>query len=235
MPEHVESGQCGCWGCLQEAELRNSLRSSVTLLTSAHHAVMPSGSEEFRTGMEDALLDQLEAAKDPSGEGGGSSGSAKGAPCDLTAVDLEERFRRELARWSDRWGASQRAGGSLSGSVIWAHRESGRLSPEAADTLAKALRSWVSLIQDMLHPPRQTPLDGRCPVCQAVEVQAQDDEGRPVRKAALVAVWDQARIDHVICRHCESVWQRPEFLDLATSMSPDLLANLLRGEASVVR
>lgn len=230
MPEHVEHGECGCWGCIQAAEAHSSLRSSVTLLTEDHHALLPGA--EFQTGKEQALLEQLENAKTPSGEGGGSSGTA-GSPCDLTAVDLQGALVRELAEWSVEAGASQRSSGSLAGSVIWANREAVSLGPEQMASLGEMLRRWVLRIRDLLDPPRMTPIDGQCPLCAAADVGWMDEDGAMVRAPALVAVWSGPRIDHVTCRACDGVWPRTAFIELAAQVNPDLLGRVLRGEAVI--
>lgn len=243
MPEHVESGVCGCWGCLWETETRSGLADSVLLLTEDHsRLVSVEGVPERHT--EVAMLVLLEQAKSPSGEGGGSSGSAAGAPADVSAVDLQQSMERGLAQWWRLYGrgvapaapgvdlASRvRAASGVADAMAWDAQAPG------VEALADLFRSWVLSIRDLLEPPRTTPIDAPCPYCLQLEAEAggPDEEGAASRCHALVAVWAGPRVDHVRCNLCASAWPRTQFLQLAQQLKPELLAALLNPEANVVR
>lgn len=225
MPEHVDGGQCGCWGCVQAVETRRRVLDSVELLTRRHQVI--AGPElEYRVGWEEPLLVQLEQAKVPSGEGGGSSGTA-GSPCDLGAVDLEAQFASELGVLT---GAADRSAGQRLVERVPAAVSLAGDDLVLLELLGQCLREWVVRIKDLLEPQRRTPVDMQCPQCAAVEASSVDEVDGVVHAAAMVAVWSGERIDHITCCACGALWMREQFVALALSARPDLLQALSSAE-----
>lgn len=240
MPEHIETGPCGCWACIQETEARSSIRDSARLLCEDHQVLLQDESGD-RLATEEALLIQLVKAKTPSGEGGGSSGAAAGAPLDLAALDLERLIQHQGNTWLS-WaqaGAQERQSLTLlvqlvvarAAELSWAAGEEGTL----INQISLLMGEWVTRIRDLLDPPRRTPLDAACPVCGARERVVEGEDGETSRSSALVAMWSGHRVDHVLCRLCTSFWPRAGFVDLAVRLDPGLLARLTQQEASVIR
>ncbi|NBK23156.1 MAG: hypothetical protein EOM68_14140, partial [Spirochaetia bacterium] len=100
MPEHVDSVDCGCWGCISDWEVRSVARDSLKLLAEERVRVDLVAADELGViapPVELPLLEQLRMATERQGSEGSSAGASRsGVPVDLVAVELLGSISREL-------------------------------------------------------------------------------------------------------------------------------------------
>lgn len=234
MPEHIDSESCGCWGCIEEFEVRSVARDSLGLLAKdrARVDLVPTGSLGATSPpVEMSLLAQLKMAAESKGSERGAAGAVRsGVPVDLVALELLGTIAREL-----HWDAIE-----LLACDPYADEDPvsdalallGRVDQLPGEVLAVRVprwRQWVVQIQAYLAPERRTPVPGLCPApgCGELEWFTYDDEGARVASSALVALWEGEQVQSVMCNCCYSVWARHQLWELSGALGAGFSSRVL--------
>lgn len=235
MPEHtIDDPNCGCWGCIQLWELRNSAVSSLKLLCEERLRVDLVGYGESPP-VEMSLIDQLASAAFERGvevkAAGGPRGS--GVPVDLVASEMFSTLTDELHDDAVMAaGVSAYADGDATADARALVSAVGGISEvEWLQRRADNWARWCRRIREHLAPSRRTPIPGVCPnpECCSSEWFTYDDEGGRIRDHALRAVWVGEEVDGVECVCCFSFWPRRSLWELASSLDPNLVLRLRSG------
>ena len=184
------------------------------------------------------LLEQLQEAVHPSGEGrGGSSGSVgSGAPLDVTALALLCQVKDEAIHLS--WLARSTpgvltvrpglGGFTLAERIRWT---AAALDGQAAEAeMLATVRGWTASIERLFDPPRVVALRGaECPACGIARTPVLNrDLDEFVDVPALTIV--QGQTPRASCAECGAEWHGPEVVDLAVQLgAPPSVAHLLAG------
>ena len=234
MPEHIDSIDCGCWGCISDWEVRSVARDSLKLLVDDRLRVDLVAADELEgreIPLEFSLLKQLKMAAELKGSEGSCAGASRsGVPVDLVAVELLGSISREL-----HWDAIELLACdpySQEDPFVDARAVLSRIDDLPAEVLAvrgPRWRSWVVQIQAYLAPERRTPVQGKCPSaeCGASEWFTYDEDGGRLVAPAMVALWEGERIELVMCNCCFEVWPRHKLWELGGLVDPNLSARLL--------
>lgn len=231
MPEHIDSADCKCWGCIQEWEVRSRARDALSLL------VRPIQRFEFvelgqKAPEEYSLVEQLRSAAESQGSEAGAKGAERsGVPLDLMAVqllaDLTEELHDDavllLAR-SPRSESDPLADGEALLSRV------AEVDVECVESRSIRWRDWTIRIREYLTPTRRTPLQGTCPnpECKSPGVVSFDEDGGRIIDPALYAVWAEDKVDHVECVCCMSLWPRHEVWKVAQALDTEVFKRLLQ-------
>jgi len=224
VPEHKDSADCGCWGCVQlrlaesrgvAVESRSMYRLVQVwrlrdqLLEGAHDIERLPG-EGPRVVKTEALLVLLEQAIRPSGESGsGGASSGPGLPLDAAALDLQMKINQEAndQYWLQYPGMA--APGLEDKINLWVGGLSEKPECEEAVTEChRVLSSWVQEIEGLLNPPIIVALRRPCPACHANEIH-EELNGEKVVNRAVVARIDRGEKAAVMvtCRGCGAQWK----------------------------
>lgn len=234
MPEHIDSIDCGCWGCISDWEVRSVARDSLKLLVDERLRVDLVAADELEgreIPLEFSLLKQLKMAAELKGSEGSCAGASRsGVPVDLVAVELLGSISRQL-----HWDAIELLACdpyAKEDPFVDARAVLGRIDELPAEVLAVRAprwRSWVVQIQTYLAPERRTPVQGKCPSseCGALEWFTYDEDGGRLVAPAMVALWEGERIEAVMCNCCFQVWPRHKLWELGGLVDPNLSARLL--------
>lgn len=223
MPEHTESIDCKCIGCIHEWMVRSRARDSLSLL------VRPIQRFEFveigdRPPEEYPLAVQL---RDASLNSSGSSSvgrSRAGVPFDVVASEMLSALEHELH--SDAVLLLARPASSVANVVADGEALLARVNDLEGEVLERPSENWagwVQRIKEHLNPARRTPLDGQCPnpECQSDRWVGYDEEGGRLVEPALYAIWENERIQAVECVCCFSSWSRAELWNLSHWMGKE--------------
>ena len=230
MPEHENSKDCGCWGCVQmktseSGEVPVESRSMYRLvqvwrlrdqlLESTHEIErLPEGPRVVKT---EALLLLLDRALKPSGEpGSGGTSSGPGLPLDAAALDLQMKIEQEA---NDQYWLRYpgKAAPGLHDKVIqWVdglsiHHENGSVTvdDDALNECHRVLASWVQEIESLLNPPIIVALRRPCPSCNSNEIREELNGERVVNRAVVAQIrrGNKETSVLVLCRVCGAEWK----------------------------
>ncbi|HCN40225.1 MAG TPA: hypothetical protein DIS77_08035 [Rothia sp.] len=213
MPEHVDDLNCGCWGCIQEAECRASVRDSLVQLCRQRPVWVADGSELGAVRNEEPLLGFLGDAIAHSGDGRNSGSSGLVAPLNVSVLDVSREAERVLRQVAAEWLVPYAKGLLPMAEALLVRLDTVPLELVAAHQ--SALHELVQDVERALWPVKSTPLEVACPRCSAEVVVNEDEDGQHVRSVAVNAVWADGRVDYFLCISCLARWQREEVFSFA--------------------
>lgn len=224
MPEHVDSLDCGCWGCVEESRLRSRAVDALGLLAKERRRVdlVELGQQ---VPVEYCLLDQLEQCLTNS-SGGQKVGRARpGLPYDSVASEMWSTIWTELRNSVQALELSPapKLGSPRSlALVLLEHVEGAPL--EWLEAWVASWEWWVKAIQAHVSPERRTPIAGVCPAdgCGQAEWWGYDEDGERVSAPVLMLTWADEQVAGLVCRCCFSSWSRGDLLELALVLNENL-------------
>lgn len=222
MPEHTDSPDCGCWGCIEENNLRSRAASTLGLL----------GKERRRADLveigqqvpaEYSLIDQLQQCLTNSSGGTNVGRGRPGLPYDVTASEMWTALWLDLRAdvldcdLFDEPDTPQHHALVLLEAI-------NDLPAEWLQQRVQVWESWCASIQAHVHPTRRTPIEGRCPnpECHQTQWASYDQDGDRIADTALALTWDSDRVSGMMCRCCFSTWDRSDLLSLAHELNENL-------------
>ncbi|MDO4820906.1 MAG: hypothetical protein Q4A03_02500 [Rothia sp. (in: high G+C Gram-positive bacteria)] len=230
MPEHVDSPDCGCWGCIEESILR--LRAADALGLLAKERLRPDVvALGEQAPVEYSLIDQLQQCLTNSAGGANVGRSRPGLPYDVVASEMWTSLWLELRNdVMDQGGFAEPDTPQRHALAIL------ELLPTVDATWLEqktpSWEWWCQAIRAHVYPERKTPVDGRCPnpECGQDRWFSYDEDGDRVTDTALVLTWDSGRVSGMMCRCCFSSWDRGQLLELAHVLNENL-GQILAGKA----
>lgn len=191
------------------------LRSNVRVLT-AEHTRIYEHEQLLEGGTVPGLIQQVRTAITVSGDRAGGGG--KPVPMNMPAFSLLDRISRELVTEMLAWHvapAKVRDRIMIEGG-LWAWS---KLMATGEDHTARALditRGWITSIEALFEPIRETELIGPCPAC-GYEKCTKEIDGDECVVSTLVAVGAT-----VTCQYCTASWagEQLHYLHAALAATP---------------
>ena len=231
MPEHVDFGVCGCWGCVQESAGEKALMQEIVVspgqqlkrarawrlrdrLLSWSPEILQVEGHGPRVGMQKPLLLELQEQIRPSGEvgAGGGGGVEPGLPVAADALSLMQDIEREMNERIWLLPNTEERPEKLGERIGW-WVDALTDHPDLIDECYKVLGSWVRSIEELFDPPTVVRLRRVCPACHSSHV-VEEANGEKVQNRALVATIrrktasEKSTVPAVVidCKVCGATW-----------------------------
>lgn len=222
MPEHIDSPECSCWGCIEENNLRSRAASALGLLGKERRRADLVEIDQ-KVPIEYCLIDQLQQCLVNS-TGGKNVGRARpGMPYDSVASEM----------WTALWLDLRN---DVLDCTLFSEPDTpqhhaltllGHINSLPIDWLSQRIEGWEKwgkAIEAHVHPERLTPIIGTCPnpECGQSTWYSYDNDGDRLGEPTLTLTWAADEVTGMKCQCCFSTWARSELLGLARVLNENL-------------